>query len=541
MGEDSWPIYFVYRDQTAGHYYFYNHASGETTFETPSPAWLLDPTRPGTVYDFAADRSIDAPPPNGAPPVSAPLPPSDPPPISPANESFPSVTTPPSDAADAGEPCPFPLTPRKLSAPLGAGGARRRSIEDTDVPAPRPSRQFRDVASMHNLTPVVIDVPQSVREFAAAPAASPHARGPPRPAISFFPDPKQRALPVDLKNEIHAFQETDVAHKFFREHRKPGFFSRSKVDSESLASFQTEPLKSPLLLSHTRASAKASIDTFKLILSFTGADPKDKARFGSPTLANRLITLAIATSELRDEIYFQLIKQTRGNPNPSALLKTWELFLIFATLIPSSRDSEHRIKVHLYQSVKEADAAISDIAQFTYIRFNTRTIIGKPVADVTVPMLESIPKDVRDGHKAFGVSIYEQLWHQRKTYPDSPIPIIVHRMAEALITKGCERWEGIFRLPGSHDRVTRMQRIINEGGECFELADVNDLASLFKSWFAQLPEPIINRDMLPMLKTAWESKAYIPLVSNLAPSLAAVLKDLICLLKRLTLGVSPQN
>jgi hypothetical protein len=416
-----------------------------------------------------------------------------------------------------------------------AGDPRRSSVAEMPQFARRPSRLARDAASTRNITPVVIDVPTSILEFTQAPAPmKPRAS---MASISFFPDPKQRTLPEDLKTDIQSFQVTEVANKFFREHRKPGFFSRSKVDSERLASFQAEPLKGPLLLTHTRTSAKAAIDTFKLILSFTGADPKDKARSGSSMTANRLITLALATSELRDEIYFQLIKQTRGNPNPVVLAKTWELFLIYASLIPSSRDSEQYIRAHLYQSIKEAEPEISDIAQFTYIRYNTRTVIGKPVSDFSLPMVQKIPKDVNGGHTMFGVSIYEQLWHQRHTHPHAPIPVILHRIATALIAKGCERWEGIFRLPGSHDKVGRLQKTINDGGEGIELADVNDLASLFKSWFAQLPEPIINRDTLPQLKSAWETKEFVPFVEALAPAFSDVLKYLIGFLKRLTLAV----
>jgi hypothetical protein len=57
-----------------------------------------------------------------------------------------------------------------------------------------------------------------------------------------------------------------------------------------------------------------------------------------------------------------------------------------------------------------------------------------------------------------------------------------------------------------------MLRAINDGRGALELGDVNDLASLFKSWFVQLPEPIISSDVMPMPKTAWDPKAYIPLV-----------------------------
>jgi hypothetical protein len=159
------------------------------------------------------------------------------------------------------------------------------------------------------------------------------------------------------------------------------------------------------------------------------------------------------------------------------------------------------------------------------------------MAEFALPVIQQIPKEIAGGHKAFGASIYEQLWHQRSSHPNAPIPVILHRIADALIAKGAERWEGLFRLPGSHDRITRMQKNINEGGDPLPLADVNDLASLFKSWFAKLPEPIVNSDLLPSLKTAWETKTYVIFVADLPPTHVSVMKYLIGFLKQIAAAV----
>lgn len=42
--------------------------------------------------------------------------------------------------------------------------------------------------------------------------------------------------------------------------------------------------------------------------------------------------------ELRDELYMQLVKQTRGNPNPAARAKAWQLFYLTAATMPPSKD-----------------------------------------------------------------------------------------------------------------------------------------------------------------------------------------------------------
>jgi hypothetical protein len=489
------PVYFVYTDPDTGQYYYYENTTGATTFDRPTEAWLLDPKQPDREFDFGAEPE----------PAPAPAP-------EPEPEPAPAV-------AFAEEPEKKVRMSRREGASQGMPQAQRRRSTMTNPGAGKQA--------------LVIDVSKRVREFREAPVGRAVAAR----DESFFPNPRERALPRDLKSEIQEFQVEEVAHRFFRDHRKPGLFSRQKVDFEALASFQAEPLKAPLLQTHTKNSAKAAIDAFRLILAYTGADPKDKTKPGGALTANKLVSQAFTIAEVRDEIFFQLVKQTRGNPNRDVLLRTWELFLVVATIIPATRDSEQWIKAHLYQSTSDPDKRVAEIAEFTYIRFNTRFVIGKPMADFALPMIQQIPKEIDGGHRAFGASIYEQLWNQRKTFPNAPVPVVLHQIAEALITKGCEQWEGLFRLPGSHDRITRMQKTINEGGDPLDLADMNDLASLFKSWFAKLPEPIVNADMLPSLKTAWETKAYIDFVGELPDSYVAVLKYLIGFLKKIATAV----
>ena len=41
--------------------------------------------------------------------------------------------------------------------------------------------------------------------------------------------------------------------------------------------------------------------------------------------------------ELRDELYMQLIKQTRGNPGPESRARAWELFHLTASTMPTNK------------------------------------------------------------------------------------------------------------------------------------------------------------------------------------------------------------
>lgn len=55
-------------------------------------------------------------------------------------------------------------------------------------------------------------------------------------------------------------------------------------------------------------------------------------------LAQKLLHQGLKRVELRDELYMQLVKQTRGNPNPAARAKAWQLFYLTAATMPPTKD-----------------------------------------------------------------------------------------------------------------------------------------------------------------------------------------------------------
>jgi hypothetical protein len=349
---------------------------------------------------------------------------------------------------------------------------------------------------------------------------------------TFVPDLKALALPQDLQNELHKFQIAEYAAQFFRERRSGKLFGRTTITSEALSCFQADPLTEPLLDGIAPTAIKPAIEIFKLILAYTGADPNSKT-ISQPSTVERIVSQLTQLPELRDEIFFQLIKQTRENHRWDVLQFTWELFLIVATVFPSSRNSEDWIKTYLYGAATGPDQSVADIAQFTYIRFDLRCQIGRPLKNPTPEMFAQFVQDCKAGHQTFGASVYEQLWNQRLIRPKMPVPYIVHEMAQALLAKGAETYEGIFRVSGNLKKVKEMEEIVNNGGDVIKTADLNDLASLFKSWFASLPESLVTDYHLGPLKTAFERRTHLQFVATLPKAHYFCLKYLIGFLQRL--------
>jgi hypothetical protein len=350
--------------------------------------------------------------------------------------------------------------------------------------------------------------------------------------ITSAPSVTSLALPGELQDELHKFQIAEYAHQFFRSHRAGKLFSRKKIPVDQLACFQATALSEPLLGALAKNAKKPATDCFKQILAYSGADPGSKS-VGAAAPLNRLVSTAVPMPELRDEIYFQLIKQTRECPLPEVLQRTWELFLVMASIFPSSRNSEVWIKSHLWSCAKGENRAIADIAHFAYIRFNARCHIGKPLDSPTPELCHQFIADRTAGHATFGASIYEQFWNQRATHPKMLVPRIIHEMAEALLAKGAEQSEGIFRLSGNLRKVKEMEQQVNEGKNPIPEAVLNDLASLFKSWFASLPEPLVAEAQLPALKAAFETRKHLEFVQTLPSPALYTLKYLVGFLQRL--------
>ena len=508
----SEKIYFVYTDDE-GQYYYYDNDTQETSYDRPTSGQLLDPAT-SDPFVFPGEEPA-TPVPSLSP--RTPLP----------------DDNPVSDAIRVSIAEPF----EKSAEPAAPTEERHRhrhrrrnhpchsSLGDSPLDA---QPRMRDRSGTRG-GGVIIDVPHSVRHF--------HDRrksfNVPPPRQSFFPDANALSLPGDLMNDIHKFQMTDFARQFFQEHRKGRVFSRKKISVEELTNFQEEPLKLPLLKAriNNKTYVKKATDCFKHILAFTGADPSAKVR-GAPSVS-ALVGMMSQSPELRDEVFFQLIKQTRNNPRHECLHKTWELFLIIATIFPSVRNSEVWIKSHLAANIKDSDKTVAEFAQFTYIRFSARCAAGRQLDIATPKQIMSIPEEMYSGHAMFGQSVYEQLWHQRRKYPKFPVPYLMHRLAEAIIEKGGETTEGVFRIPGNGRVVDAIIADLNADKDNLAAADLHNLASVFKKWFAQLPEKLISRDRFGEVQTAVETATCVKFVNKLPKTHTLTICYLVGFLQRM--------
>ena len=325
---------------------------------------------------------------------------------------------------------------------------------------------------------------------------------------------RMESVHMDIKKsfteEIHHFIFADFAKEYFKKQKKRIVFKRTQVSLDSLISFQSKPIDSPLLSSLPERYTKDAIKCFNLILSYTGANGKKV-----PHSATLIVGMLYVEEPLIDEVYFQIIKQTQHNPRPDCLIDTFNLFLIIATIFPSTLNSETWIKSFLSQKMDDPDLAVSTLAKFIYIRFQTRCLIGKAYTGLLEHQITVIPLQIYASHQAFGVTLSEVMWNQRKFSKDFPIPLILYRLIQILIDDDCFNYLGIFRLSGNLKEVELSAERINKGDEdVLKNRKIDDIASLLKLWLRDLVDPLIPYHKLDELLNCPESQ-YIIFVNSL--------------------------
>ncbi|KAL5557375.1 hypothetical protein UlMin_039611 [Ulmus minor] len=167
--------------------------------------------------------------------------------------------------------------------------------------------------------------------------------------------PSSMVLPAELAGAIPMIDRFQVEgflrlmQKQIHSAGKRGFFSkksvgpqtREKFTFEDMLCFQKEPIPTSLLKINSDLVSKAT-KLFQIILKYTGVDPSDRV---TPTsiderieLVGKLYKQTLKRTELRDELFVQISKQTRNNPDRQYLVKAWELMFLCASSMPPSKD-----------------------------------------------------------------------------------------------------------------------------------------------------------------------------------------------------------
>ncbi|PKU80731.1 Kinesin-like calmodulin-binding protein like [Dendrobium catenatum] len=227
---------------------------------------------------------------------------------------------------------------------------------------------------------------------------------------SYFVLPNSNRLSMSLPAElagaiplIDRFQVENFLRAMQKQINSAGkrvFFSRKSIGPavnekftlEDMLCFQKDPIPTSLLKINSDLVSR-SVKIFQMILKYMGIDSSDKLTFLSLDerieLITKLYKQTLKRSELRDEFFAQISKQTRNNPDRSCLVKAWELMYLFSSSMPPSMD----IGAYLSEYVHNVVQGVKTDPEVQILALNTLNSLKRSVKAgprLTIPAREEI-------------------------------------------------------------------------------------------------------------------------------------------------------
>ncbi|KAJ1388898.1 Spindle pole body-associated protein Vik1/Cik1, microtubule binding domain [Sesbania bispinosa] len=192
------------------------------------------------------------------------------------------------------------------------------------------------------------------------------------------------AVPLIDRFQVDGFLKS--MQKQIQSAGKRGFFSkrsvgpqaREKFTFEDMLCFQKDPIPTALLKINGDLVSRAT-KLFQIILKYMGVDSSDRVTPISlderVELAGKLYKQCLKRSELRDELFVQISKQTRNNPERQCLIKAWELMYLCASSMSPSKD----IGGYLSEYIHNIAHAVGTDPEIQALALNTLNALKRSV------------------------------------------------------------------------------------------------------------------------------------------------------------------
>jgi hypothetical protein len=141
---------------------------------------------------------------------------------------------------------------------------------------------------------------------------------------------------------------------FGKSPKTPGTPEHLQLTAEDLLVFTEDNIPTSLL-KHNADNQSRAVKMFASILQYMGVHGEVLSSVAALELCQKLLHQGLKRSELRDELFMQLVKQTRGNPNPSARAKAWQLFYLTASCMPPTKDFMGVVSEYIHQVAHDED------------------------------------------------------------------------------------------------------------------------------------------------------------------------------------------
>lgn len=323
--------------------------------------------------------------------------------------------------------------------------------------------------------------------------------------------------PPSLLEDQKEFDYITFAKNYCHKHTRD--IKKRDISPEDMLMYDDTMKAIPLSRKLPRSLRKKCTYAFNFILEYGKSDKHVDPEY--------LIQFLSKNKDLVGEILLELIKQTRNNPNFDNLKRTWNLFLVVATIFHAPKHVIPIVRQTCAATIFGPQQELVDIATLCYLRFIARNTSDENLTEFpNQKWIMSVWK-FSNHDIVFGVSLYEQLWQQKDKYPLCPIPYYIHHLCYMVMQKGATRTEKFLSLTSNID-VKPYIDSANNGNEDFSSLELDDLVTIMKTYFKMMPGKVIP---ISYLSTA-QGRDRIQLAESLPAGIKETLAYLIGFLKK---------
>ncbi|GMH43362.1 hypothetical protein BSKO_11284 [Bryopsis sp. KO-2023] len=179
-----------------------------------------------------------------------------------------------------------------------------------------------------------------------------------------------------------------------QESEDPPFGEQEEITVDDMLSHSTEVIPTSLLKINGEISSKA-VKMFGNVLMYMGegSDPVDPPQ--QTEVAVKLVHTCMKRPDLKDELYMQLLKQSRGNPDPKSRFKAWQLWLVISSALPPSKEYVGLLSEYIH-SVAHDDSesdTIRELVNRVWTTLKRSTKAGQRKTALTTEEIETLLGD----------------------------------------------------------------------------------------------------------------------------------------------------
>lgn len=168
----------------------------------------------------------------------------------------------------------------------------------------------------------------------------------------------------------------------------PGSAAGGGFTVDDLLMFSNEPIPTSLLKMSNEHASRA-VKMFSGILKYMGETGEPVTEPQRVEIAQKLLHQGLKRPELKDELYMQLIKQTRCNPNAASKGKAWELFYLVSSTMPPCKDFVGLVSEYIH-TVAHDDMEATLVKALASKTWTSLKRSAKAGARRTLPSMEEI-------------------------------------------------------------------------------------------------------------------------------------------------------